>query len=163
MKKNGFTLIELIGIVTLMAIISLIVFPALLNVTQTSEKNKKEIAVASANRQAFFASSLITTFARETTVALKDTGSFSSDWTYSIDRRPSKLFSCGKIRVPVRTESKSLLEGLKKAITPDVKAVILQRSKGYDWRTTLSCEELGEAISFIKSIKEDAVCIVDNC
>lgn len=54
-------------------------------------------------------------------------------------------------------------EGLKKAITPDVKAVILQRSKGYDWRATLSCEELGEAISFIKSIKEDAVCIVDNC
>ncbi|MBR1970405.1 MAG: methionine gamma-lyase family protein [Clostridia bacterium] len=54
-------------------------------------------------------------------------------------------------------------EGLKKAITPDVKAVILQRSKGYDWRTTLSCEELGEAISFIKSTKEDAVCIVDNC
>ncbi len=54
-------------------------------------------------------------------------------------------------------------EGLKKAITPDVKAVILQRSKGYDWRKTLCCEELGEAISYIKSLKEDVICIVDNC
>ncbi len=54
-------------------------------------------------------------------------------------------------------------EGLKQAITPDVKAVILQRSKGYDWRTTLSCEELGETISYIKALKEDAICIVDNC
>lgn len=54
-------------------------------------------------------------------------------------------------------------EALKTALTPDVKAVILQRSKGYDWRQTLSCAALGEAISFIKSIKSDAVCIVDNC
>lgn len=83
---------------------------------QYAENSKKEIAAASAKRQAFFTSSLITTFARETTVALKDTGSFSSDWSYSIDRTPSKLFSCGKIRVPIRTESKSLLEGLKKVI-----------------------------------------------
>ena len=33
-------------------------------------------------------------------------------------------------------------EGGKKALTPDVKAVILQRSKGYDWRETLSSENL---------------------
>lgn len=30
-------------------------------------------------------------------------------------------------------------------------------------RQTLSCAAIGEAISFIKSIKSDAVCIVDNC
>lgn len=55
------------------------------------------------------------------------------------------------------------LEGIKKALTPDVKAVILQRSKGYDWRDTLSCEKLGKAISFIKSLRSDVCCIVDNC
>lgn len=54
-------------------------------------------------------------------------------------------------------------DGIKEALTPDVKAVILQRSKGYDWRDTLSCEKLGEAISFIKSIRSDVCCIVDNC
>ncbi len=55
------------------------------------------------------------------------------------------------------------LEGIKKALTPDVKAVILQRSKGYDWRDTLSCEKLGKAIEFIKSLRPDVCCIVDNC
>lgn len=54
-------------------------------------------------------------------------------------------------------------DGIKKALTNDVKAVILQRSKGYDWRCTLSSEKLGEAIKFIKSIKPDVCCIVDNC
>jgi len=54
-------------------------------------------------------------------------------------------------------------EGIKANLTKDVKAVILQRSKGYDWRDTLSCEKLGEAIRFIKEIKPDTVCIVDNC
>ena len=54
-------------------------------------------------------------------------------------------------------------DGIKKALTPDVKAVILQRSKGYDWRDTLSCEKLGKAIEFIKSIRPDVCCIVDNC
>ncbi len=54
-------------------------------------------------------------------------------------------------------------EGIEKALTPDVKAVILQRSKGYDWRETLSSEKLGEAIKFIKSLRPDVCCIVDNC
>ena len=55
------------------------------------------------------------------------------------------------------------LDGVKKALTPDVKAVILQRSKGYDWRDTLSCEKLGKAIELIKSLRPDVCCIVDNC
>ena len=55
------------------------------------------------------------------------------------------------------------LEGVEKALTPDVKAVILQRSKGYDWRDTLSCEKLGKAIKLIKSLRPDVCCIVDNC
>lgn len=55
------------------------------------------------------------------------------------------------------------LEGIRKALTPDVKAVILQRSKGYDWRDTLSCKSLGDAITFIHKINPDVCCIVDNC
>jgi len=54
-------------------------------------------------------------------------------------------------------------DGITKALTSDVKAVILQRSKGYDWRDTLSCEKLGKAISHIKSLRPDVCCIVDNC
>ncbi len=46
---------------------------------------------------------------------------------------------------------------------PTVKAVEIQRSKGYAWRNSFSVEEIGEIISFVKSVNKDIVCIVDNC
>ncbi len=54
-------------------------------------------------------------------------------------------------------------DGIKNALTSDVKAVIIQRSKGYDWRDTFSSEKIGEIVSFVKGIKSDVICIVDNC
>ena len=40
----------------------------------------------------------------------------------------------------------------------------IQRSKGYAVRwPTLSCEKIGEAIAFVKSIRPDIICMVDNC
>lgn len=44
-----------------------------------------------------------------------------------------------------------------------VKAVMIQRSKGYGWRPTYSSEKIGELISFIKNISPDTIAIVDNC
>lgn len=44
-----------------------------------------------------------------------------------------------------------------------VKAVLIQRSKGYGWRPTYSAEEIGELIAHVKHISKDTVCIVDNC
>lgn len=44
-----------------------------------------------------------------------------------------------------------------------IKAVFIQRSKGYGWRKTYSTEEIGEIVRFIKSISPETVCIVDNC
>ena len=41
--------------------------------------------------------------------------------------------------------------------------VTIQRSKGYQTRPTLSVEQIGELIGFIKSIKPDIICMVDNC
>ena len=73
-----------------------------------------------------------------------------------------KEFGVGYKQVDL-VDGKIDLEGIKKALTPDVKAVILQRSKGYDWRDTLSSEALGEAITLIHDINPDVCCIVDNC
>lgn len=44
-----------------------------------------------------------------------------------------------------------------------IKAVIIQRSKGYGWRPTYSAEQIGEIVRFIKSISPETVCMVDNC
>lgn len=44
-----------------------------------------------------------------------------------------------------------------------VKAVMIQRSKGYGWRPTYSAAQIGEIIKFVKGISPDTICIVDNC
>ena len=54
-------------------------------------------------------------------------------------------------------------ENIKKAINEKTKLIEIQRSKGYDTRPTLSVTQIGELISFIKGIKPDVICMVDNC
>lgn len=54
-------------------------------------------------------------------------------------------------------------DGIKRAITEKTAMVTIQRSKGYQTRPTLSVARIGGLISFIKSIKPDIICMVDNC
>lgn len=54
-------------------------------------------------------------------------------------------------------------EGIRKAINEKTKLVTIQRSKGYKTRPTFSVEQIGTLISFVKSIKPDVICMVDNC
>ncbi|MCR5793503.1 MAG: methionine gamma-lyase family protein [Lachnospiraceae bacterium] len=54
-------------------------------------------------------------------------------------------------------------EGIKNAIKSNTKMVTIQRSKGYATRPTLSVTKIGELIRFIKDIREDIICMVDNC
>lgn len=54
-------------------------------------------------------------------------------------------------------------ENIGKAITEKTRLVTIQRSKGYQTRPTLSVERIGELIAFIKGIKPDVICMVDNC
>lgn len=54
-------------------------------------------------------------------------------------------------------------ENIQKAIRSNTRLVTIQRSKGYQTRPTLSVERIGELISFVKAIKPDVICMVDNC
>ena len=54
-------------------------------------------------------------------------------------------------------------DGIRAAINDKTKLVTIQRSKGYQTRPTLSVERIGQLISFIKSIKPEVICMVDNC
>lgn len=54
-------------------------------------------------------------------------------------------------------------EGIRNAINAKTKLVTIQRSKGYQTRPTLSVTKIGELIHFIKEIKPDVICMVDNC
>lgn len=54
-------------------------------------------------------------------------------------------------------------ENIAAAVNEKTKVVTIQRSKGYQSRPTLSVERIGELIAFIKNIKPDVICMVDNC
>ena len=54
-------------------------------------------------------------------------------------------------------------EGIRKAINEKTRLVTIQRSKGYATRPTFSVTQIGQLIAFIKNIKPDVVCMVDNC
>ena len=54
-------------------------------------------------------------------------------------------------------------ENLRRAIHDKTKLVTIQRSKGSQTRPTFSVSQIGELIAFIKNIRPDIICMVDNC
>lgn len=54
-------------------------------------------------------------------------------------------------------------EGIRAALNEKTKLVTIQRSKGYAMRKTFSVQKIGELIAFIKGIRPDVICMVDNC
>ena len=43
------------------------------------------------------------------------------------------------------------------------KLALIQRSRGYDWRNSLTVEQIGKMIACIKAVDSNVVCMVDNC
>ena len=66
-------------------------------------------------------------------------------------------------QVDLNEDGKFDYDGIKNAINEKTKLVTIQRSKGYATRPTFSVAQIGELISYIKSIKPDVICMVDNC
>lgn len=66
-------------------------------------------------------------------------------------------------QVDLLPDGKFDYESIKNAIKKNTKLVTIQRSKGYTLRPTLSVEQIGELITFVKTIKPDIICMVDNC
>lgn len=54
-------------------------------------------------------------------------------------------------------------DNIAKAVNEKTKLVTIQRSKGYATRPTLSVKQIGELIAFIKGIRPEIICMVDNC
>lgn len=56
------------------------------------------------------------------------------------------------------------LEQLRDSLTPDVKVVFLQRSRGYTWRESFTVAQLAEATEVVRQQLGHEVCVlVDNC
>ena len=55
------------------------------------------------------------------------------------------------------------LDNIRNAINERTKLVTIQRSKGYQTRPSLSVAQIAEIIQTVKSVREDIICMVDNC
>ena len=54
-------------------------------------------------------------------------------------------------------------DNIQKAVNERTRLVTIQRSKGYQTRPTLSVRRIVEMIAFVRKIKPDVICMVDNC
>jgi cystathionine beta-lyase family protein involved in aluminum resistance len=52
---------------------------------------------------------------------------------------------------------------IRATVTPQTKMVMIQRSRGYEWRDSLSIEKIARACEIVKSISPEIVIFVDNC
>lgn len=73
-----------------------------------------------------------------------------------------KDFGVSYREVPLK-DGRMDIDAILENLTPDVKLVLLQRSRGYDWRPSLSIAELNAAIDAIHAKKPDTCVMVDNC
>ena len=82
-----------------------------------------------------------------------------------VDKGPGSLKDWGvEYRQVNLVDDKPDLEGIAKAAAdPRVKAVLIQRSRGYATRASLSVDEIGEMCSVIKAVNPNAAILVDNC
>jgi len=75
-----------------------------------------------------------------------------------------KDFGVGYREVPLTPEDTPDLAALAEAVRePKVRAVLIQRSKGYATRASLSVAEIGELCRVVRENNPDAAILVDNC
>ena len=72
-------------------------------------------------------------------------------------------FGIGYRQVDLLEDGSVDLEGVLRAMTPEVKLVLLQRSRGYDWRPSLSVREIDQVIAAIHEKSAEVCVMVDNC
>ena len=75
-----------------------------------------------------------------------------------------KDFGVKYVQIDLKHDGTPDLEQIKFTLTHmNVKAITIQRSKGYGWRPTYSAKDIGALIEFVKEISPETICIVDIC
>ncbi|KAL8513922.1 hypothetical protein ACS0TY_013154 [Phlomoides rotata] len=89
----------------------------------------------------------------EEVIGIRDSNSLGSLKDFGIDYREVPLVKDGGLD----------WVSLKKALKPQTKCALIQRSCGYSWRRSLSVDEIGRAIEIIKLQNPNCLVMVDNC
>ncbi len=65
--------------------------------------------------------------------------------------------------VPLKSDMSVDYDGIKNKIDSSVTMVLIQRSKGYSTRKSLTVDEIGEICKIVKDKNPNCICFVDNC
>ena len=81
------------------------------------------------------------------------------------ETKRSSLIGNGVIykEVPLIDDSDVDFEGIKNAVDSSTTMVLIQRSKGYSTRKSLTIETIGKICEIVKSKNPNCICFVDNC
>ena len=72
-------------------------------------------------------------------------------------------FGIGYREVSLRADGGLDIDSVLSQLAPSVKLVLIQRSRGYDWRPSLSVGQIDAAIEAIHSARPDVCVMVDDC
>jgi len=61
------------------------------------------------------------------------------------------------------TDGRINFDNIFRNITPKTRLALIQRSKGYDWRRSLTNNEIRSVVEAVKNTRRDIICLVDNC
>ena len=81
------------------------------------------------------------------------------------ETRRSSLIGNGVLyeEVPLKGDMEVDYEGIEKAIDNKTTMVLIQRSKGYSTRKSLTIEDIEKICNIVKSKNPKCICFVDNC
>jgi cystathionine beta-lyase family protein involved in aluminum resistance len=96
----------------------------------------------------------------EEVIGHQDTGHYKRE---SSGNGSLRDFGISYRQVDLTSEGKVDWDALAIAVKPETKMVLIQRSCGYDWRSSLSIAEIERIIKIVKTQNSHTVCFVDNC
>ena len=67
------------------------------------------------------------------------------------------------IEIPLKNELSIDYDAIPKYVDKNTKMVLIQRSRGYSQRNSLTISEIEKSIKIVKSINPNCICFVDNC
>lgn len=82
-----------------------------------------------------------------------------------METKRSSLIGNGVIydEVPLKNEMDVDYKGIEKAVDKTTTMVLIQRSKGYSTRKSLTIEDIEKICKIVKSKNPNCICFVDNC
>lgn len=82
-----------------------------------------------------------------------------------IKKSPHSLIARGinYKQIELKSDGDFDYDAIKNSISPQTKMIAIQRSRGYSLRKSINISQIKKLIAFVKNIRDNIICLVDNC